>query len=710
MKWNVDKTKGFNMPDVLTHGLQHLCHFPHDDPVSYMTYGKGASGFISLHQKGTVTFYHQDGRIRDPSSTSISVPYVGLTSTNLPGRLVGWGPGPRLTLLDGELRPLAEALDPPDVRACQVTKQSLVTAGAGNVCVWCLTHMVCLVRVTEGLGLQSIFTQLVLAPAGPKKPQRAFVVNQRAVVVVDLTAGRVLEHRQKLHLRDISALAHSAHLDFVVTASKDESIKVWGPDWGLRLAFVGHTGLVTSLSCCPDSGLLLSASLDGTLRSWSLEVGDQVQCLSLEGAEPLVALGGPMKGGAFFTFSQIGVDFWSMNSLYNLHCRLGVNQSAPVRQIVVTSFPPPYPTRALCVSGHSNITLIAAETGAVLTSFSSGSRVMWANYCLLKEILLVLTEDGALIRASALTNPAKLLNEWDWLGKRDVRRDQGVAGPDPASCMVIYSDIADGQRALDDWKSLQEHRGQGPSTKDPLQDAYNRDLVVLGHNSGFISVLMLDTGKVCYRTPAHNGQRITSLQADPENGYLLTAGEDKALLVWRVFPDAQECLSLHLNFFCEQPPLYMALLGPMLAVVFQETSSATYSLVHFNLLNQSRIEHPPSDDHLAIITGLCVCQQLRVFASSSQDGTVRIWDEENRLLRTLQLSAQPECLAYSGERGEMLLGIRGDLYRVHCSHLPHDLQLQLLCTEMTDRIPDLPIPQSPMRTSNKRGGGFPYTR
>jgi hypothetical protein len=35
---------------------------------------------------------------------------------------------------------------------------------------------------------------------------------------------------------------------------------------------------------------------------------------------------------------------------------------------------------------------------------------------------------------------------------------------------------------------------------------------------------MLDTGKVQYRTPAHNGQKITSLQADPENSYLLTAG------------------------------------------------------------------------------------------------------------------------------------------------------------------------------------------
>uniref|UniRef100_A0A8C7VZ85 Si:ch73-174h16.5 n=1 Tax=Oncorhynchus mykiss TaxID=8022 RepID=A0A8C7VZ85_ONCMY len=633
----------------LTHGLQHLRNFPGNDPVRHMTYGKGAAGFISLHREGRVVMYHPDGRLRDLPPASVSVPYMGLTSTQLPGRLVGWGPGASLTLLDSELRPLANALDPLDVRVCQVTEQSLelVTAGAGNVCVWCLTHMVCRVRVTEGLGRHSVFTQLALAPPGPERHHRAFVVYGRAVVVVDLTAGRVLEHKRNLHLRDITALVYSFHLDFVVTASKDVSIRVWGPDWGLCMAFVGHTGVVTSLACCPESGLLLSASLDGTLRCWSMEGGDQVQCFPIEGGEPPLGLGGPMKGGTFFTFSQQGVDFWTISSLYNLHCRLGGDLGGPMRQIVVPScpLPYPYPTRVLCVSGDSNVMLVAAETGAVLTSFSTGQRVRCADYCLHKEILLVLTEGGTLIRASTLTNPATC--------------------PGLASCMVLYSNIADGQRALDEWKSLQEQRCQRPTNKKPLHDAKNRFLVMLGHNGGCVSVLMLDTGKVQYRTPAHNGQKITSLQ-------------DKAVLVWRVFPYAQECLSLHLNLFCGHPPLYLTLLGPLLALAFQDPDSATYSLVHFSLLNQSRTDHPPSEDHLDCITGLCVCHQLRVFASSSQDGTVRIWDEDNRLLRTLQLSAEPECLAYSGQRGDLLLGIRGDLYRIRCAHLlPHDFQLRV---------------------------------
>ncbi|CAB1349463.1 unnamed protein product, partial [Coregonus sp. 'balchen'] len=579
MKQNVDKIRNFDVKSaVLTHGLQHLRNFPCNDPVRHMTYGKGAAGFISLHREGRVVMYHPDGRLRDPPPSSVSVPYMGLTSTQLPGRLVGWGPGASLMLLDSELRPLAAALDPLDVQVCQVTEQSLelVTAGAGNVCVWCLTHMVCRVRVTEGLGRHSIFTQLALAPPGHERPHRAFVVYGRAVVVVDLTAGRVLEHKRNLHLRvnmslifrDITALVYSFHLDFVVTASKDVSIRV-------------------------------------------MEGGDQVQCVPIEGGEPPLALGGPMKGGSFFTFSQQGVDFWTISNLYNLHCKLGGDLGGPVRQIVVLSCPPPYPTRVLCVSGHSNVTLVAAETGAVLTSFDAGQRVRCADYCLPKEILLVLTEGGTLIRASTMTNPATCVDEWKGRGQGPWQReeqtdgegDQCIARPGPASCMVLYSNIADRQRALEEWKNLQEQRGQRPTNKKPLHDAKNRFLVMLGHNGG------------C------------------------------------------ECLSLHLNLFCGHPPLYLALLGPLLALAFQDPDSATYSLVHFSLLNQSRTDHPPTPS---------VCLQ-------------------------------------HGERGDLLLGIRGDLYRIRCAHLlPHDFQLRLLCTEMSNPIPDLPISHTPTRTSKTK--------
>ncbi|XP_064190218.1 WD repeat-containing protein 97-like [Anguilla rostrata] len=671
-------------PSVLTHGLQHLQHFPSGDaPVRHMTHGEGpAAAVLSLHGGGVARAYRpEDGRLR--AALRPPVDFAGLTGTGLAGRVAGWGPGARLALLDGELRPLARAADPPDVRACRASERTLelVTAGEGNVCVWCLHHLLCKVRVLEGLGPRDVFTLLALAPPAAGRHHRAYAACGTAVALVDLTEGRLLERRRSLHLREITSMVHCPLLDCLVTASRDTSIRVWGPDWALLIAFVSHTDVVTSLTSCPLSGLIISASLDGTLRCWSLEEGDQVQMVHVEGGAPPLGLGGPGAGGTFYSFSERGVDFWGMNSLCHLHCRLGADghhsghRGGPLRQVVVPPSPPPFPPRALCVSGGGSLALVAVETGAVLSSFAPGAgrRVRGADYCPHRETLLVLTEEGAVLRASALTNPAAALDDWRGAWEEPWPEGKHVGGdgdgrqpprPGPASCLALYSAVTDHKEALEDWQALRGLEDLRAVKRRSRLDARNWFLVMLGQERGCVSVLKWNSGEVLHRAPAHSGQNVTALLADPGNGYLFSAGEDRTVQVWKVCPLAPDCLSPHLSLPCGQPPVRLTSLGPLLALALQEPHSATYCLLHVCLETQSTTEHPPSQDHLDCITGLCACPQLGVLASSSRDGTIRIWDDENRLLRILQLNAEPECLAYCRQSGDLLLGIRGDLYRI----------------------------------------------
>jgi len=51
-----------------------------------------------------------------------------------------------------------------------------------------------------------------------------------------------------------------------------------------------------------------------------------------------------------------------------------------------------------------------------------------------------------------------------------------------------------------------------------------------------------------------------------------------------------------------------------------------------------RFDHSPSCDHVAAITGLASCSALKLAASSSLDGTVRVWDNTNKLLRYVHKS------------------------------------------------------------------------
>ncbi|XP_067342002.1 WD repeat-containing protein 97 isoform X2 [Channa argus] len=693
---------------VLTHGLRHVQHFSCDSPVRFMMYSEAAAAFISLHTDNTACFYQADGH----KQTSVAhLPFLGLTPTKISGCLVGWGPGPILTLLDREFQTLDAADNALDIRVCQPAEHSteLVTAGVGNVCVWSVRLMRCKVKIQEGLQ-HSTFTHMALAPPQSHRPHRAFVVCGRVVTVVDLDVGKVVDHKKDLCSRDITAMVYCAQLDCLIISSQGLSIRVWGPDWELRVAFVGHNGVVTSMFYCSELHMLLSASVDCTICCWNVKEGQMVERIQTERETPPLYIGGTQKGDVFISFSQQGVDFWSIRNLYSPHCKFKGAEGAPLRQILASTSPGPYPVRVLCVSGDSDITLVAAETGTVLTSFKAQQRILCADYCLHKEILLALTEAGTVLQANTLTNPITLMREWKGRGQGPWQQQDCVTEedaqllpiPGPACCLVLYSYVPETQAALEEWRKLQHSRGCSSRNMAAVDDSQNRFLIILGQNGGCLSVLKLSNGKVFYRTPAHNGQRITTLQVYPENAYLVSAGEDMTVVVWRVSPSVRECLSQQLSLHYDQPQVYLAALGSQLALTFLEHDSGTYSLMHFNLLNLSKIGLPLIEGHSDHFIGLCVCPDLDVFVSIGLDGTMCIWSEKNDLIRMLQLNAVPECLAYGGFGGELFLGIKGNLYKMNCAQfLPHIYQQMLLYT-YAETLPDLPIIESKAKYSRTK--------
>lgn len=73
--------------------------------------------------------------------------------------------------------------------------------------------------------------------------------------------------------------------------------------------------------------------------------------------------------------------------------------------------------------------------------------------------------------------------------------------------------------------------------------------------------------------------------------------------MWRVFPYAEESLSLLRTFSCGHPALLLCALGKYVTVAFEDPDSVTYGLVQFGLGNSQRYDHRPQDDHMDHITG-----------------------------------------------------------------------------------------------------------
>lgn len=46
-----------------------------------------------------------------------------------------------------------------------------------------------------------------------------------------------------------------------------------------------------------------------------------------------------------------------------------------------------------------------------------------------------------------------------------------------------------------------------------------------------------------------------------------------------------------------------------------------------------RFDHPPENDHCDKITAMAGCSKLKLVATGSFDGTIRIWNGKNQLIR-----------------------------------------------------------------------------
>lgn len=68
--------------------------------------------------------------------------------------------------------------------------------------------------------------------------------------------------------------AHFHHTPYLITASRDKTLKLWAADTGLCLhTFTGHNNWVRAFLFHPHQPILLSASDDKSIRIWDLATG-----------------------------------------------------------------------------------------------------------------------------------------------------------------------------------------------------------------------------------------------------------------------------------------------------------------------------------------------------------------------------------------------------------------------------------------------------
>ncbi|XP_035132365.1 WD repeat-containing protein 97 isoform X2 [Callithrix jacchus] len=691
----------------LTHGLEPLRRLEVAAGLRSVAQDPEGGRFVVLDGAGRLHLHKEDGWAQETLPAPIGL--TGLVTVLGPlgsvGRFVGWGPAglailrPNFSLLwlseqgVGRARGWAPSccLPVPDLRLLLVAEMD------SSLALWQFRSggrrlVLRGAPLHPPLSPTARLMRLAVGPTPPHNVLRCFAAYGSAILTFDLHAWALVDVRRDLHKTTISDLAYCEEVLAMVTASRDSTVKVWEADWQIRMVFVGHAGPVTAVAVLLNTTLVLSASEDGTLRTWDLQAAAQVGEVALGywGQDKLSRhvsrLLAPVRPGwPVLSLCASSVQLWHVRELYSLlaqlpakvlHLQVAPALSAPAQ--------PSLPTRIVCACTDGSVYLLSAATGHIVSALLLEPEDCAAAvaYCLPREVLWLLTKAGHLVRANAARCPMSVLHRL-------------CPPPPPAPqpcCLHLYSHLRDLGGAFSSWEVVRQHlKDLRHSAVAAAWKNKNRYLPVVGHTDGTLSVLEWLSLKTFFQTEAHSPGPVTAIASTWNS--IVSSGGDLTVKMWRVFPYAEESLSLLRTFSCCYPAVALCALGRRITVGFEDPDSATYGLVQFGLGDSLRLDHRPQDDPTDHITGLCCCPRLKLYACSSLDCTVRIWTAENSLLRLLQLNGAPQALAFRSSNGDLVLALGSRLCLVsHRLYLPTSYLIEKMCWKAPDVVDDPPLP------------------
>lgn len=297
---------------------------------------------------------------------------------------------------------------------------------------------------------------------------------------------------------------------YFITGDKNGSIRAWSTSvngFPMVTQFLGHTSEITKLLVHPEEPLLVSSSLDKTIRIWNFDTC--AQTFKLETGEEVISMS-LLSDDLLYYHSDHHIKIWSLNLFHSLFTAL----SSKIR-ICIRVKSPGYPCRVLVLAEDGGVRLVSPVHGYVLTTLlpitNMTTDVMDVAHDPRQEkIYLVLGTREVLVFASD-TNPCCAHQLWV-----PDSPDEGVC-----SLALVNAEFALHENEL------------------PLQSG----LLFAGHYDGQISLI---SGKDIYmreNIQAHQGQvtflRVSASCSESRDSlasrdHLISCGIDCTVRIWRL--------------------------------------------------------------------------------------------------------------------------------------------------------------------------------
>jgi WD40 repeat protein len=407
------------------------------------------------------------------------------------------------------------------------------------------------------------------------------------------------------HQRAVLSAAYSPDGRRIVTASGDQTARVWDAVTGVQLAVLsGHRATVASASYSPDGRRIVTASADKTARIWDAVTGAQLSVLSGHGAAVASAAYSPDGRRIVTASADKTARVWDAATGSQLAVLSGHEGG-----LTSASYSPDG-RRIVTASTDKTARIWDAATGAQLTVISGHFRaVLSAAY----------SPDGRRIVTASGDQAARV---WDAATGAQLAELSGHRD---------YVDSAawspDGQRII---------TASGDQTTRIWDAATGAGLAVLSGHSGAVS----------------------SARYSPDGRTIVTASFDKTVRIWDAAPSAQLVVFSGHDGFANTAAfspdgrrivtasdrsarIWDAATGAQLAVLFGHNNiinCATFSPDGRHIVTASddktaRIWDSATGAQLTVLSGdsdAVVCAAFspdgRRIATASADKTARIWD------------------------------------------------------------------------------------
>ena len=281
--------------------------------------------------------------------------------------------------------------------------------------------------------------------------------------------------------------------------------------------------------------------------------------------------------------------------------------------------------------------------------------------------------------------------------------------------IAIYKCKSNPMSLHEEWNLLTRPGQQDKCVKLELIEytLSSEEVTVLIGGTDTGQIVFLQDGKMEKIVQAHTAS-ITSLLYDNKNMRLISGGGDNTVKIWSVITAKDEAkigaislisLSLITSVNIPSTPIHVflntgSLHGMTLAVATLSGSLLMYLVKDekSKLSIEKLKDHPKDENHTLLISGLCGSKSLNIFATSSLDMTVKVWDGmDNSLLREVQFPSKLTSIAFLNKRGDLLVGLDTEICIIKVQdYLSFNLLRYIMDLEFPDDIQDSGILFDPM--------------